>query len=374
MRSIVFLFIIPAFFTISFFVALIAPKGKRKLLWLFVWFVVFFGDGFIVSAIFHCYGYLYGKINVYEKPAIRAYYAGEKKFDLGFPKANQFSSQDYTKDIAFTMLINGDLDYIDYRVQAKDSANNGKFFRMYVDNNTSNKCFMSIDEELKDYLSDKKIPYSEFKQLYDEYHSKPGEYKEIYYDAWFDNEERKKSYPQQQRIVVDKIIKIVQERYRSPNPINMNGKVFTWDDYQIKRVIDRLQDVDKKMEYYKQIYKDKCIARKEISKDEIAPTELIVEDPYHLLEPKPNIKTIFDNMLGMGFNYGGIIKDINTGKILADNIYIYESYHTWILQALVSALGPQSGGEFWMCNKNETNSIEKCNQKMIEEFFRKDRK
>lgn len=156
MRSIVFLFIIPAFFTISFFVALIAPKGKRKRFWLFVWFVVFFGDGFIVSAIFHCYGYLYGKINVYEKPAIRAYYAGEKKFDLGFPKANQFSSQDYTKDIAFTMLINGDLDYIDYRVQAKDSANNGKFFRIYVDNNTSNKCFMSIDEELKDYLSDKK--------------------------------------------------------------------------------------------------------------------------------------------------------------------------------------------------------------------------
>lgn len=56
------------------------------------------------------------------------------------------------------MLINGDLDYIDYRVQAKDSANNGKFFRIYVDNNTSNKCFMSVDEELKDYLSDKKYP------------------------------------------------------------------------------------------------------------------------------------------------------------------------------------------------------------------------
>lgn len=108
-----------------------------------------------------------------------------------------------------------------------------------------------------------------------------------------------------------------------------------------------------------EIYKDKCVARKEINEDEIASAELIVEDPYHLLEPKPNIKTIFDNMLGMGFNYGGLIKDRNTGKILADNIYIYESYRTWILQALVSALGPQSSGEFWMCNKNETNSIKK---------------
>ena len=361
------------FLIVSFFVALIAPKGKRKLLWLFVWFLVFFADGFITSAIFHYYGNLYGKINVYEKPAIHAYYAGEKKFDRWFPEVNQLSSQ-YTKDIAFTMLINGDLDYIDYRVQAEDSPNNGKFFRVYVDNDTSSNCFMSVDEELKKYLSDKKIPYPEFKQLYDEYHSKPSEYKEIYYNAWFDNEERKKSYPQQQRIVVDKIIKIVQERYKSPNPINRNGKVFTWDDYQIEWVIDRLQDVDKKMEYYKQIYKDKCIARKEINEDDIASVELVVEDSYHLLEQKSDIKTIFDKIIGMGFNYGGLIKDRNTGKILADNTYIYESYHSWLIQGLTNALGPESGGSFWMCNKNKTTSIEKCNQKMIEEFFRKDRK
>ena len=300
------------FLIVSFFVALIAPKGKRKLLWLFAWFMVFFADGFITSAIFHYYGNLYGKINIYEKPAIHAYYAGEKKFDRWFPEVNQLSSQDYTKDIAFTMLINGDLDYIDYRVQAEDSPNNGKFFRVYVDNDTSNNCFMSVDEELKKYLSDKKIPYPEFKQLYDEYHSKPSEYKEIYYNAWFDNEERKKSYPQQQRKVVDKIIKIVQERYKSPNPISRNGKVFTWDDYQIEWVIDRLQDVDKKMEYYKQIYKDKCIARKEINEDEIADIELVLEKENRMtdwrIEPAPNIKTFLDDLIGLSFNYGGTEK------------------------------------------------------------------
>ena len=43
------------FLVVSFFVALIAPKGKRKLLWLFIWFLVFFADGFITSAIFHYY-------------------------------------------------------------------------------------------------------------------------------------------------------------------------------------------------------------------------------------------------------------------------------------------------------------------------------
>ena len=361
------------FLIVSFFVALITPKGKRKLLWLFAWFMVFFADGFITSAIFHYYGNLYGKINVYEKPTSRGYYAGEKKFDRWFPEVNQLSSQ-YTKDIAFTMLISGDLDYIDYRVQAEDSPNNGKFFRVYVDNDTSNNCFMSVDEELKDYLSDKKIPYPEFKQLYDEYHSKPSEYKEIYYNAWFDNEERKKSYPQQQRIVVDKIIKIVQERYKSPNPINRNGKVFTWDDYQIEWVIDRLQDVDKKMEYYKQIYKDKCIARKEINEDDIASAELVIKYPYAIIEQKPDIKTMFDKVIGMGFNYGGLIKDRNTGKILADNTYIYEFYHSWLIQALTNALGSESGGSFRLCNRNETTWIEDCNQKMIEKFFRKDRK
>lgn len=135
--------------------SLIAPKGKRKLLWLFVWFMVFFADGFITSAIFHYYGNLYGKINVYEKPTSRGYYAGEKKFDRWFPEVNQLSSQ-YTKDIAFTMLISGDLDYIDYRVQAEDSPNNGKFFRVYVDSNTSNKCFMSVDEEQKNTYPIKK--------------------------------------------------------------------------------------------------------------------------------------------------------------------------------------------------------------------------
>ena len=119
-----------------------------------------------------------------------------------------------------------------------------------------------------------------------------------------------------------------------------------------------MQDVDKKMEYYKQIYKDKCVARKEINEDDIASVELVVEDSYHLLEQKPDIKTMFDKVIGMGFNYGGLIKDRNTGKILADNTYIYESYHSWLIQALTNALGPESGGSFWMCNKNETTWIQ----------------
>ena len=116
MGSVVFLFIIPALFTISFFVALIAPNGKRKRFWLFVWFLAFFADGFITSAIFHYYGYFYGKISIHEKPTSRGYYAGEKKFDRWFPILDDHNDRDYTVDTAFKVLINGNLDYIDYKV------------------------------------------------------------------------------------------------------------------------------------------------------------------------------------------------------------------------------------------------------------------
>ena len=68
------------------------------------------------------------------------------------------------------------------------------------------------------------------------------------------------------------------------------------------------------MEYYKQIYKDKCIARKEINEDDIAPAELVIKYPYAVIEQKPDIKTMFDKIIGMGFNYGGLIKDKKYGQ------------------------------------------------------------
>ena len=173
---------------------------------------------------------------------------------------------------------------------------------------------------------------------------------------------------------MDKIIKIVQERYKSPTPINRNGKVFTWDDYQIEWVIDRLQDVDKKMEYYKQIYKDKCIARKEINEDDIAPAELVIKYPYAVIEQKPDIKTMFDKIIGMGFNYGGLIKDRKTGRILANNIYENVRYQGALGESFIKAFGSESRGYGISCDSGREKYLEVCNQKMIEKFFRKDRK
>ena len=126
------------FLIVSFFVALIAPKGKRKLLWLFVWFLVFFADGFITSAIFHYYGNLYGKINVYEKPTSRGYYAGEREIvewnRSGFPlidPTNWLNFPANTTDANFISLINGYVNFIDYKEKSENPVTNGKYFRRF---------------------------------------------------------------------------------------------------------------------------------------------------------------------------------------------------------------------------------------------------
>ncbi|MFC2750202.1 MAG: hypothetical protein ACFN38_03680, partial [Campylobacter sp.] len=65
------------FLIVSFFVALIAPKGKRKLLWLFVWFLVFFGDLVVFNLVNKYYVFKYAGIEIYKKPLQCGYYAGE---------------------------------------------------------------------------------------------------------------------------------------------------------------------------------------------------------------------------------------------------------------------------------------------------------
>ena len=332
------------FLIVSFFVALIAPKGKCKLLWLFVWFMVFFSDFILLRVVMAYYDFKYAKINVYEKPAIRAYYAGEREIvewnRSAFPlidPTNWLNFPANTTDANFISLINGYVNFIDYKEKSENPATNGKYFRIYLDDYTAQECFLSAKLSTRGFLKSIPITYEELN---------------IFFNQLQSNHESE-----------DKIIREIKSLLDDRNASTIDiepSEILSYIKYNMKDL--------------KQIYKDKCVARKEINEDEIASVELVVEDSYHLLEQKPNIKTVFDKIIGMGFNYGGLIKDRNTGKILADNTYIYESYHSWLIQGLTNALGPESGGSFWMCNKNETTSIEKCNQKMIEKFFRKDRK
>ncbi|QKG28716.1 hypothetical protein [Campylobacter sp. RM16187] len=330
-------FIILILLIVTFFMAIIIPKGIRKLRALLIWFLVFFGDGMIVSTIFHAYGYVYAKINIYDEPSINAYYSGERTTTQGFPVLNQHTGYNATEDIAFKMLMNGSLDYIDYKVKSDNEAYNGKYFRFYLDNNTSKNCHMSANIDLIEFFQDEKVTYQEVNVFFNELHSNQKSEKQIF----------------------EEIKLLIQDRNDT-------------DDYAPRRVFSYISETMKSL---KEIYKDKCIARKEISEDEIAPIEILTQDPHSRpMELKPNITTVFDNLLGIEFNYGGIIKDRNTGKILADNIYIMVRYKGIMVESLIKAVGSQSRISSTRCDGGKKYHLEECNTKLITEFFRKDKR
>ncbi|WP_295151378.1 hypothetical protein [Campylobacter sp.] len=343
MRSIVFLFIIPAFFTISFFVALIALKGKRKLLWLFVWFLVFFSDFILLRVVMAYYNFKYAKISVYEKPAIHAYYAGEREIvkwnRSGFPlidPTNWLNFPASTTDANFISLINGYVNFIDYKEKSENPITNGKYFRIYLDDYTAKECFLSAKLSTSGFLKSIPITYEELN---------------IFFNQLQPNHESD-----------DKIIRGIKSLLddRNASMIDIKpSKILSYIKYNMKDL--------------KQIYKDKCVARKEINEDEIAPIELVAEDLYHLLELKPDIKpNVLTDMLYIDFNYGAVIKDRYTGKILADNVYMSIGYQG-IAGEIIRAYGGNPGSTDF-CDSGREKYLDICNQKMIEEFFRKDRK
>lgn len=57
------------------------------------------------------------------------------------------------------------MDYIDYKVKAENSPNNGKYFRIYVDNNTSKECIFSPDRTLRNFSKTTSIPYKEMSKF-----------------------------------------------------------------------------------------------------------------------------------------------------------------------------------------------------------------
>ena len=327
------------FLVVSFFVALIAPKGKRKLLWLFVWFLVFFADGFITSAIFHYYGNLYGKINVYENPTSRGYYAGEREIvewnRSGFPlidSTNWLNFPINTTDANFISLINGYVNFIDYKEKSKNPATNGKYFRIYLDDYTAQECFLSAKLSTRGFLKSIPITYEElnifFNQLQPSHESE------------------------------DKIIREIKSLLDDRNASTIDikpSKILSYIKYNMKDL--------------KQIYKDKCIARKEINEYEIAPAELVIKYPYAVIEQKPDIKpNVLTDMLYIDFDYGAVIKDRYTGKILADNVYMSVGYQG-IAGEIIRAYGGNPGSTDF-CDSGREKYLDVCNQKMIEEFFK----
>ena len=327
------------FLIVSFFVALIAPKGKRKLLWLFVWFMVFFSDFILLRVVMAYYDFKYAKINVYEKPAIRAYYAGEREIvewnRSAFPLIDPTDWLNFpanTTDANFISLINGYVNFIDYKEKSKNPATNGKYFRIYLDDYTAKECFLSAKLSTRGFLKSIPITYEELN---------------IFFNQLQSNHESE-----------DKIIREIKSLLDDRNASTIDikpSKILSYIKYNMKDL--------------KQIYKDKCVARNEINEDEIAPIELVAEDLYHLLELKPDIKpNVLTDMLYIDFNYGAVIKDRYTGKILADNVYMSIGYQG-IAGEIIRAYGGNPGSTDF-CDSGREKYLDVCNQKMIEEFFK----
>ena len=336
------------FLIVSFFVALIALKGKRKLLWLFVWFMVFFSDFILLRVVMAYYDFKYAKISVHEKPAIRAYYAGEREIvewnRSAFPLIDPTDWLNFpanTTDANFISLINGYVNFIDYKEKSENPATNGKYFRIYLDDYTAKECFLSAKLSTRGFLKSIPITYEELN---------------IFFNQLQSNHESE-----------DKIIREIKSLLDDRNASTIDikpSKILNYIKYNMKDL--------------KQIYKDKCVARKEINEDEIADIELVLEKENRMtdwrIEPAPNIKTFLDDLIGLSFNYGGIIKDRKTGRILADNIYENVRYQGALGESFIKAFGSESRGYGISCDSGREKYLEVCNQKMIEEFFRKDRK
>lgn len=327
------------FLIVSFFVALIALKGKRKLLWLFVWFMVFFSDFILLRVVMAYYDFKYAKINVYEKPAIRAYYAGEREIvewnRSAFPLIDPTDWLNFpanTTDANFISLINGYVNFIDYKEKSKNPATNGKYFRIYLDDYTAKECFLSADLSIRGFLTSIPITYEELNIFFNQLQS---------------------NHESEDKIIIE-IKSLLDDRNASTIDIKPS-KILSYIKYNMKDL--------------KQIYKDKCVARKEINEDEIAPIELVAEDLYHLLELKPDIKpNVLTDMLYIDFNYGAVIKDRYTGKILADNVYMSIGYQG-IAGEIIRAYGGNPGSTDF-CDSGREKYLDVCNQKMIEEFFK----
>nr|WP_314477467.1 hypothetical protein [uncultured Campylobacter sp.] len=246
-----------------------------------------------------------------------------------------------TTDANFISLINGYVNFIDYKEKSENPATNGKYFRIYLDDYTAKECFLSADLSIRGFLTSIPITYEELN---------------IFFNQLQSNHESE-----------DKIIREIRSLLDDRNASTI--------DIEPSEILSYIKH---DMKDLKQIYKDKCVARKEINEDEIAGIELVLEKENRMtdwrIEPAPNIKTFLDDLIGLSFNYGGIIKDRQTGRILADNIYENVRYQGALGESFIKAFGSESRGYWISCDSGREKYLDVCNQKMIVEFFKKDRK
>ena len=373
------IFLIISVALVVLFLGLRKLKGLwKKVVFFIVWAFVFCGHDLLVGVMFTSDASKYAKITVYNDIHPKGFYIGERKDDIpGLLLAvTKYSFREYLDK--FELFLQSGL-YFDYKEGNEnrnfDIANDkdggsSKYFRIYADKNSSKYCAMSLKDFMKIYLVNNKIiTFDEMYSMYIKYHSNPKTYKDTELSFYDYNVSK---YPDNQREVLENIIQIANQRCKNNPKIHATNKVKACiDDIQFSLILTK-EKVDK----FAPIFKDKCIARKKIAKEEVsryAFVPCIDSWGQNICLNQPNM----DNGRGK-FYYSSYIQDIKNGKILAGNIYARDYVpRTYSIIGLVNyileSLGVQSGGAAMMCGgENLTSDLRYCDEILIKEYYRKD--
>lgn len=128
---------------------------------------------------------------------------------------------------------------------------------------------------------------------------------------------------------------------------------------------------------FQNLFKNKCIARKEIYVNELSKIEFkqcynFGYEKNNICVELPNIQTNFiENFFNIKYYYTGFFKDRNSNKILANSVYIYQNFHSWIGEIIIKTFGEEQRSSSVFCNSNNTTDFNQCNQELINIFLKR---
>ncbi|MDA3077130.1 hypothetical protein OFO12_07140 [Campylobacter sp. JMF_04 NA10] len=179
-----------------------------------------------------------------------------------------------------------------------------------------------------------------------------------------------------ENLVVSKNVDYID--YKEINDLNQttNGKYFRiyLADENSQNCFLSAKSVKPK---FQNLFNKNCVARKEIYVSELSKIEFkqcynFGYQKNNICVEQPNIQTNFiENFFNIKYYYTGFFKDRNSNKILANSVYIYQNFHSWLGEIVIKVFGEEQRSSSVFCNSNNTTDFNQCNQELINIFFKK---
>ncbi|MBZ8000981.1 hypothetical protein AVCANL277_08995 [Campylobacter canadensis] len=362
---------------VTLFIALIKPKGfKKKLMWFIIWFFVCFGDIFIGYVAFYYNAYKYARNTYFEPFKGDSLYLGEHKVWLSGEKVSKISEyyiggwpNSILPDFYTRLLLDNKIKYIEYKEVSEHPINNGKYFRLYSSNEDDKNCVASKELKTRLFFSISYvkndgtkgfIEYDEFLELYNKYYKKYLENYNKYYAYW--------DYFLDKNIFHEKIPTEIKELITYL--IQKHNMPLDRVRYLIKTMkIDYIRMITK----FEEFYKNKCIARVQIDKNEVSRYEYVecTNSDYEYICDYPDIK----DKAWAKFKYFAYIKDRNNNKKIAQSIFTYKTGKPFLLYSTIAEVTAPPEvlyGSTKLCNKNINVGVysdSECRNIFIENFI-----